>query len=78
MTNEENEIMRDAYYFLRDHNDPPALGTDACTLFWQRAAKAVSALVSGKWHNHPLATEIMLGIYNYLEKKCKSKGGDST
>lgn len=78
MTNEENDIMRNAYYFLRDHNDPPAIGTEACTVFWQEAAKDVSELVSGKWHDHPLATEVMLGIYSYLEKKCKKKGGGDT
>ena len=77
MTREENEIMRDAYYYLRDHDDPPAEGTAECAAFWEKAAKDVSALVGGKWKNHPLATDVMIGIYSYLEKKCKAKAGDS-
>ena len=30
MTPEESGIMRDAFYFLRDHINPPPLGTDEC------------------------------------------------
>ena len=39
MTPEENGIMRDAFYFLRDHIDPPPVGTDECVTFWEQAAK---------------------------------------
>ena len=39
MTREENDIMRDAFYYLRDHNNPPAPGTDQAQAFWQKAAK---------------------------------------
>ena len=76
MTSEENDIMRDAYYFLRDHNDPPAANSKECPAFWEKAARDVSALVSSKWNNHLLAMEVMSGIYSYLEKKCKAKAGD--
>ena len=30
MTNEENEIMKDIYFFLRDHGDPPPINTEGC------------------------------------------------
>ena len=40
---------------------PTAQPSDACEL------------VGSKWKNHPLAMEVMLGIYSYLEKKCKAK-----
>ena len=77
MTPEEKEIMADMFYFLRDHNDPPAIGTDACISFWEKAADDIGALVGGKWKNHPLALDIGVALYGYLEKKCKAKGGDS-
>jgi hypothetical protein len=77
MTNDEKAIMGDMFYFLRDHNDPPAVGTNACTTFWEKAAEDISALVGTKWNNHPLAMEIGIALYNYLEKKCKAKGGGS-
>ncbi len=75
MTPEEKDIMGDMFYYLRDHNDPPTVGTEACTAFWEKAAKDISALVGKKWNNHPLATEIGTALYSYLEKKCKAKGG---
>ena len=77
MTPEEKEIMADMFYFLRDHNDPPAVGTDACVEFWEKAANDISSLVGKKWKNHPLALDIGVALYGYLEKKCKAKGGDS-
>jgi hypothetical protein len=78
MTNDEKAIMGDMFYFLRDHNDPPAVGTDACAAFWEKAAEDISAVVGTKWNNHPLAMEIGLALYTYLEKKCKAKGGGNT
>lgn len=65
------------FYFLRDHNDPPANGTDACIAFWEKAADDIGALVGRKWNNHPLAMDIGVALYGYLEKKCKAKGGGS-
>ena len=75
MTPEENGIMADMFYFLRDHCDPPAVGTDECTIFWQKAAKDIGALVGKKWNNHPLAMALGTALYGYIEKKCKEKGG---
>lgn len=78
MTNEEKDIMADMFYFLRDHDDPPAVGTDACNAFWEKAAKDMGNLVGSKWKNHPLAIGVGVALYEYLEKKCKAKGGGST
>ncbi len=77
MTDEEKAIMGDMFYFLRDHNDPPAVGTDACITFWEKAANDICALVGKKWKNHPLAMDLGVALYGYLEKKCKAKGGGS-
>ena len=77
MTPEEKDIMADMFYFLRDHNDPPAVGTDACTVFWEKAAKDIGSLVGTKWNNHPLAMDLGIALYGYIEKKCKAKGGGS-
>ena len=69
----EKEIIRGIYRYLRDHNDPPAIGTDACNEFWLQAAQDICSLVSGQWDNHPLAVELGCVVYGYLEKKCKAK-----
>ncbi len=69
----EKEIIRDMYRYLRDHNDPPAIGTDACAEFWTQAARDIGQLVSEQWGNHPLAIGMGWVIYEYLEKKCKAK-----
>ena len=74
----EKEIIRDIWMYLKSHNDPPAIGSDACAAFWAKAAKDIGELVGGKWKNHPLAAELGMAVYSYLEKKCKAKGGEST
>ena len=73
MTPEENNIMRDAFYFLRDHINPPAIGTDECAEFFSKAAQELSQLVSVTWNNHPLAIEILIALCNYIEGKAKKK-----
>ena len=78
MTTEEKGIMADMFYFLRDHNDPPAVGIDTCDVFWRKAAKDISVLVSAKWNNHPLAMDMCVALYKYLDKKCRTKGGENT
>lgn len=74
----EKEIIRDCWIYLREHNDPPPVGTDACLAFWEKAAEDIGKLVGGKWNNHPLAMELGLALYSYLEKKCRAKGGGGT
>ncbi|MBE5798239.1 MAG: hypothetical protein E7327_12835 [Clostridiales bacterium] len=77
MTREESDIMKDAFFFLRDHIDPPAVGTPACDAFWEQAARQLSEL-GAKWNNHPLALEVLPAIYSYIETKCKRKAGGGT
>lgn len=74
----EKEIIRDMWLYLKAHNNPPAMGTDACLVFWEKAAKNIGELVGGKWNNHPLAIELGMAMYSYLEKKCKAKGMEVT
>lgn len=69
----EKEIFRDMWLYLKTHSDPPALGTDACLVFWEKAAKDIGELVGGKWNNHSLAMELGMAMYSYLEKRCKTK-----
>ena len=74
MTREENDIMRDVYYYLRDHNDPPGPKDEAAGAFWKKAAGDARDLASGTWKNHPLVLELLAGVYRYLE----AKGGGGT
>ena len=75
MTNEENGIMKDIYYFLRDHCDPPPINTDGCEEFWYKAGKDLTDMVGTKWHNHPLAMKLGLALFVYIEDKSKIKDG---
>ncbi len=77
MTNEEREIMADLFFFLREYSEPPAAGTDSSTLYWARAAQDMHVLVDCKWKKHPLAMELGIALYQYLEAKSKAKGGAS-
>lgn len=74
----EKEIIRDMWLYLKERNDPPAVDNPDCAAFWENAARDIGGLVGGKWKNHPLAMELGLAIYSYLEKKCKAKGGETT
>ena len=78
MTNEEKDIMRDAYYFLRDHSNPPPIGTDECAEFFLKAVNDLTQLISVTWKNHPLAMELGISLYSYLEKKCKAGSAEVT
>ena len=77
MTREESDIMKDAFFFLRDHIDPPATGSPECDVFWEKATQQLSDL-GVKWNNHPLALEVLPAIYSYIETKCKRKAGGRT
>ena len=77
MTPEENGIMADMFYFLRDHADPPPAGSKASPAFWKKAAKDISELVDAKWKSHPLAMALGMALYGYLEQKTRKSGGDS-
>lgn len=72
----EKAIIRDMWLYLKAHHDPPSIGSDACLVFWEKAAKDIGELVGGKWSNHPLAMELGMALYSYLEKKCKDKSAE--
>ena len=73
MPNEEVEIMRDMFCFLRDHNDPPRNGTDGAPDWWLKAVKDMGSL-DEKWRNHPLAQVVLMALFEYLEQKAKAEG----
>ncbi len=72
MTFEEQEIMRNAYVFLKNHCNPPANQDENACNWWMQAAQEMGQ-VCGAWNNHPLATEVFLALYNYIEGKAKKK-----
>ena len=74
MTREESDIMKDAFFFLRDHIEPPAKGDPACDSFWDQATRQITEL-GAKWNNHPLALEVLPAIYSYIETKSQQKAG---
>ena len=72
MTNTELEIMRDAMTYLGAHNQPPPTGTEEAVVWWTEAAEDLGA-VAGKWENHPLATAILMALYEYIEGKARKE-----
>ena len=43
----EKAIIRDMWLYLKAHHDPPSIGSDACLVFWEKAAKDIGELVGG-------------------------------
>ena len=74
MTDKESWIFRDAFYYLRDHNMPPSPGSAESIGWWRRAAEDMLHLTSVTWNNHPLAVEMGIAIYAYLESKVRERG----
>ena len=72
MPNDEVEIMRDAFCFLRDHNEPPANDSERLVAFWERTAFDMGRLAE-KWNGHPLAVIVLAGLYEYLGKKAEAR-----
>ena len=70
MSEQEAEIMRDAFRYLKAFSDVPRLKNPGCDDFWARAA-GVLAEAGNRWRQHPLAEKVFLGIYEYLEIKQK-------
>ena len=77
MTRNENAVFTDAMSYLDRYDDPPAgNGEDAC-MWWCRAANDLTQLT--RTHDeHPLAVQLGLAIYSYIEFKAKAKGVGST
>ncbi len=61
MLNDEIEIMRDAFCFLRDHNDPPANDSGRLMAYWERTAFAMGRLAE-KRNGHQLAAVVLAGL----------------
>ncbi len=69
----EKEIVRDIWLFLKAHSVPPNPGSEAAIRFWNQTADEISRLVSGKWANHPLAVEMGMAVYYYLDIKSRMR-----
>ena len=74
MTRNETSIFTDAMKYLDTFNDPPANDDPQAASWWERAADAISAFANAHGQ-HPLAIEIGVALYSYIEIKAKAKGG---
>ena len=74
MNDKESGIFRDAFYYLRDHDIPPAPGSAESEGWWRHAAEDMLRLTSVTWNNHPLAVQLGIAIYAYLECKGCERG----
>ena len=72
MTFEEQEIMRNAYVFLKNHCNPPA-NQEANACDWWMQAVLELGQVCEAWNNHPLAKEVFMALYAYIEGKARKK-----
>jgi len=70
MSEQETEILRDAFKFLKTFSDAPRLDGPDSEQYWLRAADALTA-IGNKWRHHPLVEKVLVGIYEYLEIKQK-------
>ena len=65
MLNDEIEIMRDAFCFLRDHNDPLANDSGRLVAYWERTAFDTGRLAE-KWSGHTLAVVVLAVLFYKL------------
>ena len=72
MTQIETEIMRDAFRFFSGHEPPPADSPESAA-FWKKTADDLAA-AGVRWKHHPLAREVFVAVYLYLEIKQKEAG----
>lgn len=73
VTDEEWEIFRQAYLFYADHCDPPATQETSSEAWWRKAATDV-AKVDHQWEKvNSLMRELLIGIYNYMGDKAKTR-----
>lgn len=70
MSEQEAEILRDAFRYLKAFSPVPRLDSPGCDDYWARAADALNA-IGEKWRHHPLVEKVLIGIYEYLEIKQK-------
>ena len=64
--------FRIAFDFLNSHF-PPGESTD----WWEQTAKDAEYAHVVTADREPLATELLLGVYNYLEKEWKKRYGQT-
>ena len=76
MPNDEVEMMRDAFLFLRDHNEVPAAGEEEEAGFWERVVRDARAML-GKWRGHGLMVLVLAALYEYLRIKPRKGGGSA-
>ncbi len=72
MTQEEQEIMRNAFIFLKTHCNPPFNTADTAHTWWLQTVQEMVA-VCNAWNNHPLAIAVFLALYDYIEDKANKK-----
>ena len=70
MTENEKNIMTDAYHFLQEFGCPPHIRATTSEAFWQKAGDRLVE-IGQKYRNHPLAMLMMPAIYDYIEAKQK-------
>jgi len=64
----ETAIMRDIFKYLKRNRDIPKLSESDS--FFEHAAKEIASFAE-YYKNHPLAVEMGIAAYNYLEKLVK-------
>ena len=67
----------DAMHYLDLYDNPPVgNGEDAC-IWWNKASEDL-VLFTNAHDQHPLAMQLGMALYSYIEIKAKAKGVGST
>lgn len=77
MTKNENAVFLDAMRYLDLYDDPPAGNGDGASGWWNKAAEDL-VLFTNAHDEHPLAVQLGLALYSYIEIKANAKGVGSS
>lgn len=71
---QEREVMRQVYYFLDHHCNPPLTTDEESEEWWCQTVQEMNEMYNA-WKSdpdvHPLMSELLMAILNYIERKAK-------
>ena len=72
MTQNESIVFKAAMEYLERFGNPPPYHAAESLPWWEKAADALAEF-GNKHYNHPLALQLGVAIYEYIEIKAKAK-----
>ena len=76
ISEEETEIMRQAYMYLAHHCNPPPNQHPEAVEWWTQATREIAEIDSA-WNGHKLMREVLIALATYIEDKARQATEDA-